>query len=213
MDRQKIAELKNKFLLELKKIYDTNSADEKFVPGVTKIPLSCRTYEAEDVAESLEAILSDWPTMGKKVEKCEEKLAAYLNVKNAIMTSSGGAANFLILNFLTSPFVNEKDSIAPGDEIITPAVTWSTTVSPIIQVGCVPVLADVNMGTYDIKTDEIEKLITKRTHALMIVQPLGNVCDMDKILEITEKHDLVLIEDSCESLGSDDESWSFSMQN
>lgn len=193
-------QIKSDILAQLKKFYDVKK--DEFIPGKTKIPLSYNTYGADDVFEALESFLSGWPTIGKKVEKCEEKLKNFLGVKNAIMVSSGGAANFLVLNFLTSPFVDDKIRLNPGDEIITPAVTWSTTVSSIIQAGCVPVLADVNPGTYDINIDEIRALITEKTRALMIMHPLGNLCDMDAILKIKEEFNLILIEDTCESLGS-----------
>jgi len=192
--------IKLNILNELKKFYSLKKRE--FVPGQTKIPLACSTYDANDIFESVDSLLNEWPTIGKKVEKCEEKLAKYIGARNAIMVSSGGAANFLVLSFLTSPFVDEENRLNLGDEIITPAVTWSTTASPIVQVGCVPVLADVNLGTYDINVEEIEKLITDKTRALMIVHPLGNVCDMDAIRKIVDKHNLILIEDTCESLGS-----------
>jgi CDP-6-deoxy-D-xylo-4-hexulose-3-dehydrase len=195
-------EIKLNILNELKKLINFyRLKKETFIPGKTKIRLACRSYTESDVLEAIEAFLN-WPTIGMKVEECEKKLAIYLGVKNAVMVSSGGTANFLILNFLTSPFVDDKIRLNPGDEIITPAVTWSTTVSPIVQVGCVPILADVNLGTFDINVEEIEKLITEKTRALMIVHPLGNVCDMDAIKKIVDEFDLILIEDTCESLGS-----------
>ena len=94
---------------------------------------------------------------------------------------------------LSSIYAHSYHRLKPGDEIITPAVTWSTTVSPILQAGCVPVIVDINLGTYDINTDKIENNITERTRALMIVHALGHSCEMDKILKICKKHSLILI--------------------
>ena len=117
------------------------------------------------------------------------------------MLNSGGSANFLILYLLSSVYAKKKDKLKVGDEIITPAVTWSTTIGPIIQNGLVPKLVDVNLSTYDINVELIEKAITKKTKAIMVVNPLGHVCDIAKINRIRKRHNLLLIEDNCESIG------------
>ena len=118
------------------------------------------------------------------------------------MLNSGGSANFLILYLLSSVYAKKKDKLNVGDEIITPAVTWSTTIGPIIQNGFVPKLVDVNLSTYDINVELMEKAITKKTKAIMIVNPLGHVCDMKKITRICSRYNLTLIEDNCESIGA-----------
>ena len=178
-----------------------SSKTKEFVPGETKIPLSVPSYSWEEAYEAIESILTTWVTMGEKVKKFEEMFAEYIGVKNAIMVNSGSSANLLALSVLTNPIV--KDRIQKGEEIITPAITWSTTVFPIINVGAVPVLVDVDLNTYTIDTNEVEKAITDKTRAIMLVHLLGNPCDMKKIIKIAEEHDLFVIEDCCEAHGAE----------
>tara|TARA_B100000242_G_C43037752_1_gene483902 strand:- start:719 stop:1987 length:1269 start_codon:yes stop_codon:yes gene_type:complete len=165
-------------------------------------PLSVIQYDQTDVFNCLKTLLRGWPTIGNEVLNVEKKIKKLLNSKNAIMINSGGSANFLILYILRSNYAKKKDKLNYGDEVITPAVTWSTTVSPIIQNGLTPVFVDVNLYNYDINPDKIEKAITKKTRAIMLVHPLGHVCEMDKILKICKKHNLLLIEDTCETIGA-----------
>lgn len=166
------------------------------------LPLSFIQYDAKDILNSVNTLLRGWPTIGIEVKKVEQKIQKLLKIKNAVMLNSGGSANYLILYLLTSPYARKKHKLNFGDEIITPAVTWSTTVTPIIQNNLVPVLVDVNLSTYDICTNEIEKNITKKTKALMIVHPLGHVCNMNEIKKLCKKYSLILIEDTCESIGA-----------
>ncbi len=187
--------IKKYFSQELTKL------DEKIKKN-KNLPLSAIQYDAIDVASSMQTLLKGWPTIGLKVKEVENKIKKKLNVKNAVMVNSGGSANFLMLYILTSPYAKKKDKIKLGSEVITPAVTWSTTVGPIIQNNLVPVFIDVNLGSYDIDVDLIEKNITKKTRAIMLVHPLGQSCQMDKIIKICKKHKLVLIEDNCESIGA-----------
>ena len=121
------------------------SQKREFVPGKTRIPLNIPTYGSEEVEEALESLLSTWVTMGSKVRKFEEAFAQYNGSKHAVMVNSGSSANLLALAVLTNPLVNEN--IPKGSEIITPAVTWATTVYPVSDVGCTPVLVDVDPKT------------------------------------------------------------------
>ncbi len=187
--------IKKYFSEELKKL-------DKKIENNRNLPLSVIQYDASDVFSSIQTLLSGWPTIGSKVKEVESKIKKKLNIKNAIMVNSGGSANFLMLYVLTSPYAKSGDRIDYGSEVITPAVTWSTTVGPIIQNNLVPVFIDVNLGSYDINVDLIEKNITKKTRAIMLVQPLGQSCNMDKIINICKKYNLVLIEDNCESIGA-----------
>lgn len=140
-------------------------------------------------------------TMEKKVYEFERRFADYIDVKNGIMVNSGSSANLLALSVLTNPTIEGR--IKAGDEIITPAVTWPTTVFPIICVGAIPVLVDVDPETYNISADQIERAITNKTRAIMLVHILGNPCNMDRIMEIAERHDLFVMEDSCEAHGAE----------
>lgn len=187
--------IKKYIVSELKKL-DINLISNK------KFPLSVTQYDADDVMNSVHTLTRGWPTIGPEVKKVENKINKYLKVKNSIMLNSGGSANYLILYLLTSVYAKKKDKLFPGDEVITPAVTWSTTVGPILQNNLKPVFVDVNLSTYDLNVNLIEKSISKKTRAIMLVHPLGHVCEMDKILSICKKYNLILIEDTCESIGA-----------
>jgi CDP-6-deoxy-D-xylo-4-hexulose-3-dehydrase len=173
----------------------------EFVPGKTRIPLSIPTYGPEEVEEALESLLSTWVTMGSKVKKFEDAFAQYNGSKHAVMVNSGSSANLLALSALTNPLV--KDYIPKGSEIITPAVTWATTVYPISDVGCTPVLVDVDPKTFNIIPDEIEKAITEKTRAILPVHLLGGPCQIERIKKIADIRDLYVIEDTCETTGGE----------
>ena len=162
--------------------------DKVFIPGQTRIPLNVPTYGREEIDEAIESMESGWVTMGKKVKRFEEMWAEYIGVKHAVMTNSGSSANLLALSCL---------GLQPGDEVITPALTWATTVFPIAQVGAVPVLVDVDLDTYNISPEAVERAITPRTKAIMPVHLLGNPCDLDLC-----DMDIPILEDACEAHGA-----------
>ncbi|MEM5855235.1 MAG: DegT/DnrJ/EryC1/StrS family aminotransferase [Candidatus Aenigmatarchaeota archaeon] len=173
----------------------------EFVPGKTRIPLQVPSYGYEEVCEILDSLLSTWVTMGEKVKNFEQLFAEYLGIKYAIMVNSGSSANLISLSILTNPAF--KSSIPPGSEIITPATTWATTVYPIVNVNCTPVLVDVDLETFNIKVDEIKTAITPKTKAIIPVHLLGNPCEIVEIMEIAEKYNLRVIEDACEAHGAE----------
>src|SRR5690348_11496353 len=173
------------------------SQKRDFVPGKTRIPLSIPTYGSDEVEEALESLLSTWVTMGSKVKKFEDAFAQYNGSKHAVMVNSGSSANLLSLSVLTNPLV--KEHISRNSEIITPAVTWATTVYPISDVGCTPVMVDVDPKTYNIIPEEIEKAITDKTEAILPVHLLGAPCQIELIRKIADAHDLYLVEDTCET--------------
>jgi len=139
-------------------------------------------------------------TSGEKVKKFEKKFSKYIGTKHGTMVNSGSSANLLALSILSNPLL--KNRIKPGDEIITPAVTWATTVYPISNINAIPRLVDVKLDDYTIDPVSIENAINKKTKAIMIVHLLGNPCDMNKIVKIAKKHNLWLIEDACEAHGA-----------
>lgn len=171
-----------------------------FVEGESSLPLNVPSYGWEEVWEALDSMLSRRVTIGEKVRRFEEMFAEYIGVRHAIMVNSGSSANLLALSVLTNPLAPQP--MRPGDEVITPAVTWATTVFPIINVGAVPVLVDVDTDTFCLDLEEVERAITPRTRAIMPVHLLGNPCDMARLMEIARRHDLLVIEDTCEAHGA-----------
>ena len=165
----------------------------------SRIPLNVPSYGEEEIAEVLDSLKSGYLTMGKKVRRFEELWAEYIGVPYAVMTNSGSSANLVALTALTLM----NGGLRPGDEVITPALTWATTVFPIAQAGLVPVLVDVDKWTYNISPEAVEAAITPRTKAIMPVHLLGNPCDMDALGAIADAHSLELIEDCCEAHGAE----------
>lgn len=184
---QEIAGLVERYMA----VYDE---PREFVRGKTRISLNVPTYGAAEVVEALDSLMSTWVTMGAKVKAFEEMFAEYVGQRYGVMTNSGSSANLLALSCL---------GLKPGDEVITPALTWATTVFPIAQVGAVPVLVDVDRESYNISPKAIEAAITPKTRAIMPVHLLGNPCDMEAIADIQMRHHLVVFEDSCEAHGAE----------
>jgi len=172
-----------------------------FVGGVTTIPLGVPTFGPDEILESIDSLLSRNVTMGAKVSAFEQMFAEYLDVSHSVMVNSGSSANLVALSALTSTLA--KHHIKPGDEVITPAVTWSTTVFPIVCVGAVPVFVDVDLDTMNINPSLAEKAIGKKTAAIMPVHLIGNPCDMESIQAIANEHNLFVVEDACEAPGAE----------
>jgi CDP-6-deoxy-D-xylo-4-hexulose-3-dehydrase len=171
-----------------------------FVPGKTRIPLSAPTFGAPEVVEAMESLLSGYVTMGRKCRQFEEMVERDLGVKTALFANSGSSTNLLAVAALASPTV--KGHWQRGDEIITPAVTWSTTVWPLIQYGLKPVFVDVDPKTLTLDLDKVEAAITPKTKGIALVHLLGNPVDMTRIRAIAQAHKLAVFEDCCEALGA-----------
>jgi len=183
------------------KYYKEKHKTKPFIPGETYIPYAGRVYNEEEMISLVDSALDFWLTAGKFAKQFENDFSKYLGIKHCILTNSGSSANLLAISALTSPKLGER-RLKPGDEVITTACAFPTTVNPIIQNNLIPVFIDVNVGTYNIQVDKIEKAITGKTKALFLAHTLGNPFDLDKILEICEKYNLWLIEDNCDALGS-----------
>ncbi len=171
-----------------------------FRPGVSPVLVSGRVYGSEELRQLVDASLDFWLTTGRFNEAFEERLKRFLGLRFALTCNSGSSANLLAMSALTSPMLD--DHLEPGDEIITCATGFPTTVNPIIQNRLVPVFVDVHIPTYNIRTDLIEEAITPRTRAIMVAHTLGNPFDLATILELANKHDLYLVEDTCDALGA-----------
>lgn len=191
--------IKRKINLLVKEFFA--SSKKEFSSGKTNIPLNIPSFDWQEVNETIDSLLSTFVTMGKKVFKFEEMWAKYLGVKNAVMVNSGSSANLIALSILSNPTV--KNRIKPGDEIIVPAVAWSTTFFPIFNIGAIPVLVDVNADDFNINIKSLKKAITNKTKAIIPVHLLGNPANMTEIMKIARKHNLFIVEDSCEAHGAE----------
>ena len=198
MDRN--SEIRGKILAKVKEFYKI-SGKSKFMPGETHVSYAGRVYDEKEMMNLVDASLDFWLTAGRYANKFETKFAEYLGVKHCLLTNSGSSANLLAVSALTS-FLLKDRRLKPGDEIITTACGFPTTLAPIVQNNLIPVFVDIELGTYDIRADKIEGAITKRTKALFIAHTLGNPADMGKILKIAKRHNLWVLEDNCDSLGS-----------
>jgi CDP-6-deoxy-D-xylo-4-hexulose-3-dehydrase len=201
MDINKKENIRKK-ILDLVKIYsDLNFSEKSFIEGLTESPVSGKVIGTLELQNMVEASLDGWLTTGRFNNEFEERLALFLGVKCLLTVNSGSSANLIAFSTLTSPKLKER-SIQKGDEVITVAAGFPTTVNPIIQFGAIPVFVDVKIPTYNINENLIEEAITKKTKAIMLAHTLGNPFNVKKIKEICDKYNLWLIEDSCDALGS-----------
>jgi len=172
-----------------------------FEPGQTLIPPSGKVLDATELKAMVEASLDGWLTTGRFNEAFEKKLRTFLGVKFLITTNSGSSANLLAFSALTSPQLKER-AIKVGDEVITVAAGFPTTVNPILQFGAIPVFVDIDISTHNIDITKVERAISPKTKAIMLAHSLGNPFNLKVILEICKKYNLWLIEDNCDALGS-----------
>ena len=193
--------LRKEIFERVKKIYRLGKEKEKFIPGETRINYAGRVYDEKEMINLVDASLDFWLTAGKYAQQFEKELAHFLGVNYCLLTNSGSSANLLAVSALTSPKLGER-RLKPGDEVITTACGFPTTLNPIIQNNLIPVFVDVDLGTYNLQTDKIEKAISKKTKAIFIAHTLGNPVNLKKILKIVRKYNLWFIEDNCDALGS-----------
>jgi len=168
---------------------------------VRVIPYAARCYDAEEVEAAVKSSLDFWLTLGPEGAAFERELAKRLGVRHALLVNSGSSANLLAFFALTSPTLGER-RVRPGDEVITVAAGFPTTLNPILQAGCVPVFVDVRADTVNIDTSKLEEARSDRTRAVMIAHTLGNPFDLDAVSAFCKQHGLYLIEDNCDALGS-----------
>jgi CDP-4-dehydro-6-deoxyglucose reductase, E1 len=192
--------------LEIEKLVqefaDLKYTDTTFKPGRSVVPPSGKVIGSTELQYMVDASLDGWLTTGRFNNQFEKKLADFLSVKHALTTNSGSSANLLAFTALTSIKLGER-RIKPGDEVITVAAGFPTTVNPILQNNCIPVFVDVDIPTYNIKTDLLEEAYSEKTKAVMIAHTLGNPYNLKAVKAFTEKHNLWLIEDCCDALGSE----------
>ena len=172
-----------------------------FFPGVTPVPVAGRVFDAADMQSLVHSSLDFWLTTGRFAAQFEKDLAASMGTKNATLVNSGSSANLLALTALTSPKLEDRQ-IKPGDEIITVAAGFPTTVNPTIQNRLVPVFVDILLGTYNVDPSQLEAALSPRTKAVMLAHTLGNPFDLAAVSAFCKKHKLWLIEDCCDALGT-----------
>jgi CDP-4-dehydro-6-deoxyglucose reductase, E1 len=191
-------------ILNLVKQYGEMLTSEKptFKSGKHQVPPSGKVIGANELMMMTDAVLDGWLTTGRFNDNFENKLSGYLGVKHVITTNSGSSANLLAFTALTSPLLGDRQ-IKTGDEVITVAAGFPTTVNPILQNNCVPVFIDVLLPTYNINTELLEAALSVKTKAVMLAHTLGNPFNLKAVKAFTEKHNLWLIEDCCDALGSE----------
>jgi CDP-6-deoxy-D-xylo-4-hexulose-3-dehydrase len=177
-----------------------HASKKEFIPG-DRIPYAGRVFDEEEIASLVDASLDFWLTTGRYAERFERVFAEFLGVQHCSLTNSGSSANLLAFMALTSPKLGAR-RILPGDEVISIAAAFPTTVAPIVQYGAIAVFVDVSLPTYNIDTMQLEAALSDRTKAVMVAHTLGNPFDLAVVKTFCDKHNLWLIEDNCDALGS-----------
>ena len=172
-----------------------------FVPDETFVPVSGKVIDAADLVSLVDASLDGWLTAGRFAEAFERRFAKTVGVRHSILVNSGSSANLVAMSTLTSPALGKR-ALRPGDEVITVAAGFPTTVNPIVQNRLVPVFLDVELGTYDVKVDRLEDAVGPRTKAVFLAHTLGNPFDVAAVRALCDRHGLWLIEDNCDALGA-----------
>jgi CDP-4-dehydro-6-deoxyglucose reductase, E1 len=191
-----------KQILELSAEYFAQAFPEReFQPGISPVPVSGKMIDGDDIGSVVDSALDAWFTTGRFAEDFERKLANFVGVRCASLVNSGSSANLLAVSALTSPKLGDR-RLQPGDEVITVAAGFPTTVNPILQNRLVPVFVDVTVPSYEIDVTQLEAARSERTKAVMVAHTLGNVFDLDAVTSFVKKYKLWLVEDCCDALGS-----------
>ncbi len=191
-----------KRILELVAEYHRESFPKTdFIPGETPIPVSGKVFDVEELQYLVDASLDFWLTTGRFSLQFEREFARWMGIRHATLVNSGSSANLVAMTTLTADELGRR-ALRPGDEVITAAAGFPTTVNPIIQNGLVPVFVYSHLPTYNADPDAIEAAISKRTRAIILAHTLSNPFDIDRVKSIAERHDLWFIEDTCDAVGS-----------
>lgn len=196
------SELRQRILDLVEEYHSAGDAEERaFVPGETPVRVSGRVYDADDMRHLVDASLDFWLTTGRFAAEFERSFARYVGTRFALLCNSGSSANLLAVSALTSPLLGDR-RLRPGDEVITVAAGFPTTVNPILQNRLTPVFVDIELGTYDVIVDRLEEAVGPKTRAIILAHTLGNPFDIDAVRSFADRHDLWLVEDNCDALGS-----------
>ena len=194
--------LHNSDLLESLKEIAKRKVHIDIIPGKDYIPVTGKLLDENDIIMGVEAALDGWLTAGRFANKFELEFAKYFGAYKALLVNSGSSANLVAFYSLTSPKLGKR-AIQPGDEVITVAAGFPTTVNPIIQFGAIPVFIDIDISTHNVRADMIEAAVGPKTKAIMIAHSLGNPFDLDVVMKVAKKYNLWVIEDDCDSLGAE----------
>ena len=194
-------ELRQRISIMVREYYDFKYREKPFIPGKTPVRYAGRVFDEKEIQNLVEASLDFWLTSGRFADEFESRLAGYFAVSDALLVNSGSSANLVALTALTSPRLGER-RLLPGDEVVTVAAGFPSTVAPIVQNRLVPVFVDVHIGTYNAIPEQMKEAVGPRTKAIFLAHTLGNPFDLDTALDLAEKHGLWLIEDNCDALGS-----------
>jgi CDP-6-deoxy-D-xylo-4-hexulose-3-dehydrase len=188
-------------LKSVKEFAELQLEGTSFSAGKTPVPVSGKVLDPDDFASLVDSSLDGWLTAGRFTEKFQRALAKYVGARSSLFVNSGSSANLIALSALTSPKLHKR-ALKPGDEVLTVAMGFPTTINPIIQNGMTPVVVDVELGTYDAISDRLREAVGPKTKAIMMAHTLGNPFDLDTVQELCKEHGLWLVEDSCDALGS-----------
>ena len=194
-------ELRARILEMVSEYYSAAFPEREFMPGETPVPISGKVFDAAEIQLLVDAGLDFWLTTGRYAAQFEDEFARVFGLRYAMLTNSGSSANLLALSCLTSPSLKEK-ALRAGDEVITVASGFPTTVNPIIQNGLVPVFLDVEIPTYNVDVGQLEEALSPRTRAVVLAHTLGNPFNLERVAEFAKKHNLWLIEDCCDAVGA-----------
>ena len=201
MSDSRISQLREQILRLAEEYYDERFPEQRFVAGESPVPVSGKVLSGKDLRNLIDAGLDCWLTTGRFAREFERRFAQFFGVRSCSLVNSGSSANLVAFSALTSPKLGDR-RLKPGDEVITLAAGFPTTVNPIIQNQCVPVFVDISLPTFQLDVAQLERALSDRTRAIMFAHTLGNVCDIDAVVKFAKKHKLWFIEDSCDALGS-----------
>lgn len=194
-------ELRARILGMIGEYYEAAFPEREFIPGETPVPISGKVFDAEEIRLLVDAGLDFWLTTGRYAAQFETEFSRFFGLRYAMLTNSGSSANLLALSCLTSPALKAR-ALKAGDEVITVAAGFPTTLNPIIQNGLVPVLVDVEIPTYNIDVDQLEAALSERTSAVIVAHTLGNPFEAERVADFVKRNNLWLIEDCCDAVGA-----------
>ena len=200
-DRQDSASIRRQIAELVTEYHKSAFSPKPFVGGISPVPVSGKVFDEDEINHLVDASLDFWLTTGRFAQEFEQKFADFMGVKHALLCNSGSSANLLAVTSLVSPKLRDRQ-LRPGDEVITVATGFPTTINPIFQNGLVPVFVDVQLGTFDATEEALEGAVSPRTRAIMMAHTLGNPFDLEAVMRVAKKHDLFVIEDTCDAVGA-----------